>query len=176
MEKDMEKTKIAIFDFDGTLVNTPMPDEGKDLYKEKTGKEWPHKGWWSKPESLDLDVFEIPTVDDVIVDYVLEAATKDTIIVMLTGRMQNLSDSVKKILDAHGLMFHEYHFNRGGSTEYAKMNTMDDLLNKYPSVREIKMWDDRDEHIPIFKEWGDKKVSSGRLDKFKIKHVIQNRH
>ena len=53
---------------------------------------------------------------------------------------------------------------------------MDGLLDRYPSVKAIKMWDDRDEHIPIFKEWGDKKVTSGRLDKFKIKHVLQNRH
>ena len=173
MEK---KTKLAIFDFDGTLINTPLPDEGKNLYQEKTGKKWPHKGWWSKPESLDLDVFEMPTVDEVIVDYILEAASKDTIIVMLTGRMQNLSDEVKKILDAHGLVFHEYHFNKGGSTEYAKMKTMDELLKKYPEVKQIKMWDDRDEHIPVFKEWGEEKVSSGRLDKFKIKHVVQNRH
>ena len=28
-------TKLAIFDFDGTLVDTPLPETGKELYQEK---------------------------------------------------------------------------------------------------------------------------------------------
>jgi len=35
-------TKLAVFDFDGTLIMTPLPDTGRQQYREKTGKEWPH--------------------------------------------------------------------------------------------------------------------------------------
>ncbi len=45
-------TNISIFDFDGTLIDTMTPEQGKKIYKEKTGKEWKYKGWWGKIESL----------------------------------------------------------------------------------------------------------------------------
>ena len=32
--------RIAFFDFDGTLVNSPEPEEGKIIYKQKTGKDY----------------------------------------------------------------------------------------------------------------------------------------
>ena len=35
-------TKIAIFDFDGTLMDTPHPDAGKKEWEEKTGNDYPH--------------------------------------------------------------------------------------------------------------------------------------
>jgi hypothetical protein len=96
--------------------------------------------------------------------------------VMLTGRMVKLGDLVKKILDAKGLRFDEYHFNRGGSTETAKIKTMESLLGKYTDATELEMWDDRLEHIPIFQAWGDNLVKSGRLKKFNINVVPADRH
>ncbi len=39
----MEKiTKLSIFDFDGTLIMSPLPDTGKIEYEKKTGHPWPH--------------------------------------------------------------------------------------------------------------------------------------
>lgn len=169
-------TKLAIFDFDGTLVDTPLPDTGKDVYKEKTGKEWPHQGWWGKYESLDLEVFEIPTIESVISDYERELADDTTAVIMLTGRMIKLSDHVKIILDTKGLKFDEYHFNKGGRTELAKIQSMNGLLNKYPEVTNVEMWDDRLEHIPVFEQWGKEHIEDGRLTHFKINVVPSGHH
>ena len=171
-----EITKLAVFDFDGTLVDTPLPDVGKKEYKEKTGKDWPFPGWWGQPLSLDLSIFDMPTVPMVMSAYKKEKISPDTCMVMLTGRMVKLGDMVKKILDSKGLTFDEYHFNRGGSTETAKMKTMESLLEKYPKVYELEMWDDRLEHIPVFQSWGDNLVKSGRLKKFNINVVPADRH
>ena len=171
-----EITKLAVFDFDGTLVDTPLPEEGKKTYKEKTGKDWPFPGWWGQPLSLDLSIFDMPTVPMVMSAYRKEKISPDTCTVMLTGRMVKLGDMVKKILDSKGLTFDEYHFNRGGSTETAKMKTMESLLEKYPNVYELEMWDDRLEHIPVFQSWGDNLVKSGRLKKFNINVVPADRH
>jgi hypothetical protein len=121
-------TKVAIFDFDGTLISTPLPEEGKKTYKEKTGKDWPHAGWWGQPMSLDMSVFDMPTISNVISDYKKEITNPDTMVVMVTGRMVKLTDLVKDILNRHGLRFHEYHFNRGGSTDSAKKKTFDQIL------------------------------------------------
>jgi len=169
-------TKLTIWDFDGTLVDTPLPEEGKKTYKEKTGKDWPHAGWWGQPMSLDMQVFEMPTITNVINDYKKEIQNSDTMIVMVTGRMVKLTDLVKEILNRHGLKFHEYHFNRGGSTESAKKKTFDQILSQHPSIKEVELWDDREEHIPIFQAWGDEHVASGRLDKFNINVVPSVRH
>ena len=33
-------TKFRVWDFDGTLIDTPLPDKGKITYQDKTGKIW----------------------------------------------------------------------------------------------------------------------------------------
>jgi hypothetical protein len=172
----MEIKKLTIWDFDGTLLDTPLPEEGKKIYKEKTGKDWPHAGWWGQPLSLDMSVFDMPTVPSVIADYEKEKANPDTMTVMLTGRMVKLGDLVKKILADKHLTFDEYHFNRGGSTDTAKIKTMEDILRRVNTIREIHMWDDRELHIPIFQAWGDNMVKQGVIDKFDITVVPAARH
>jgi hypothetical protein len=97
-------------------------------------------------------------------------------VVMVTGRMVKLADMVKNILSTLGLKFHEYHFNRGGSTDSAKKKTFDQILSQHPSIKEVELWDDREEHIPIFQAWGDEQVESGRLNKFNINVVPSTRH
>jgi hypothetical protein len=169
-------TKLAVFDLDGTLLDTPLPEEGKKIYKEKTGKDWPHAGWWGQPMSLDMEIFDMPTIKSVINDYKKEIQNPDNMVVMVTGRVVKLGDLVKHILNKHGLKFHEYHFNRGGSTESAKKKTFDQILAQHPSIKEVELWDDRELHIPIFQAWGDDQVASGRLDKFNINVVPSVRH
>lgn len=169
-------TKIAVFDFDGTLVSTELPITGKEIWLEKTGKEWPHQGWWGKAESLDTEVFETPLVEMVKEAYDTMKLEDETLMVMLTGRMIKLSTHVEKILEEHGLEFDEYHYNKGGATEVAKMKTMDMLLDKFPDVNEIVLWDDRIEHIPIFTEFLEKKRKSKRIKSFTITVVPADRH
>jgi hypothetical protein len=53
---------------------------------------------------------------------------------------------------------------------------MGNMLDELPNVRYIEMWDDRTEHIKPFEDWGNELVSSGRLDGFKVNHVIGNHH
>ena len=169
-------TKIAIFDFDGTLVSTELPITGKQKYLDKTGKEWPHQGWWGKAESLDTDIFETPLVKMVKEAYDEMKLEDETLMVMLTGRMIKLSTHVEKILEEHGLEFDEYHYNKGGATDVAKMKTMDMLLDKFPEADDIVLWDDRIEHIPVFHEFLKAKVQSGRLKTFNITEVPADRH
>lgn len=168
-----EITKLSVFDFDGTLVDTPLPDKGRKEYKEKTGQDWPFAGWWGQPLSLDDKIFDMPTIPMVMSAYKEEKSSPNTVVIMLTGRIPKLGGIVKNILDSKGLSFDEYHYNRGGSTDVAKVRTLDELLSKYPSVKSVEMWDDRDEHLPIFQSWGDKKIEEGRLTDFKINHVPQ---
>lgn len=163
--------RIAVFDFDGTLVDTPLPTTGKDVYKEKTGKEWPHRGWWSQPDTLDMDIFDIPVIETVIEDYKLERAQSDTLVIMLTGRIPRLSTHVEKILKSKGLSFDAYFYNTGGQTLDHKIKVMQTLINQFPEVTSLKMWDDRLEHIPAFQAWGE-----GLDIQFDIRIIEGNHH
>ena len=96
--------------------------------------------------------------------------------IMLTGRRPKLAEPVKAILDSHGLDFDAYLFNYGKETSDNKKEQMNNILAKAPSIRVVEMWDDRDEHIPVFQAWGDNLVKQGRLDDFKINHVLGEHH
>jgi hypothetical protein len=171
-----EITTLSVFDFDGTLIDSPMPDTGRAEYEQKTGKPWPYQGWWGRVESLDMDVFDIKPIPSVIADYKTEKVDPNTSVIMLTGRMQKLSDKVMAILKANGLEFDGYYFNRGGSTDVEKIRTLNKVLDEQPSIKVVKMWDDRLEHIPIFEQWGKEKVESGVLEDFNITVVPAGRH
>lgn len=167
--------KICVWDFDGTLINTPLPDTGKIEYQKKTGKPWPHKGWWGQPDSLDNDIFDIPVVDSVIKDYKKEISNQDTLMVLLTGRMKKLEKEVKKILSIYDLTFDEYYFNTGGSTDVFKIKTLDNLISRYPKTS-IEMWEDRLEHISLFEDWGKTNVLNKKITDFNINVIFSGHH
>ena len=148
-------TKIAIFDFDGTLMDTPHPDTGKKEWEEKTGKEYPHRGWWSKRESLDTNIFDIESIKDTVMEYLAEYEDPNTLVIMLTGRLSNQADQVENILNSQGIIFDEYHYKNDGDTLSSKLNTIQSLLNRYPNVNFIEIYEDRELHAIGFKEWGE---------------------
>ena len=146
--------KISIFDFDGTLMKTPHPEEGKKQWEEFTGKEYPHIGWWSKPESLDDAVFDIQPIENTVTDYLREKSNPDTLVIMLTGRIPHQAEQIEELLLLHNISFDEYHYKGNGDTLSSKINTIKSLLNRFPNVKEIEMWEDREPHAIEFKQWG----------------------
>lgn len=170
------RTKLAVFDFDGTLVDTPIPeDANKAIWKEKTGLDW-EGGWFSNPDSLRIDVFDMPVKPGVISDYKREWSDPNSLVIMLTGRIPAVAKNVKAVLDDKGLKFDDYLFNEGGETQDEKIRHMEMILKYNPNIREVEVWDDRDPHIPIFQAWGDEMIEKGYLDKFHINHIPGFRH
>lgn len=147
--------KISIFDFDGTLMKTPHPEEGKKQWEEFTGKEYPHIGWWGKPESLDDSVFDIQPIEPTVEDYLKEKSNPETLVIMLTGRLPHQAEQVEELLLLHNVSFDEYHYKGNGDTLTSKINTIKSLLNRFPNVTEIEMWEDREPHAIEFKQWGE---------------------
>lgn len=168
-------SKLSVFDFDGTLVDTPIPSqENKNKWAEYHGKEWPFIGWWGRKESLDMDVWDMPLIPDTIRDYKKEKSDKDTMVIMLTGRLAKQKPNVMPIINKYGLEFDEYLFKRGGETSDDKIQQLNHILSKYPTITSVEMWDDRDEHIPVFEKWGKELESEGV--QFKINHVPGYHH
>jgi len=147
-------TKISIFDFDGTLMRTPHPEEGKKEWENFYNKDYPHIGWWSKPESLDDAVFNIEPIESTVIDYLKEMGDPNTLVIMLTGRLPHHHDQVLELLMTHNIVFDEYRYKETGDTLGSKLHTIISLLNKYPNVSSIEMWEDREPHATSFEEWG----------------------
>ncbi len=148
----MKYSKLVSFDFDDTLCHTPLPEVGKEIWLEKTGTEWPHRGWWSKRESLDLDVFDIPINEWVYEKYLNAASDDSTYLVMVTGRVEPLRKEVELVLNHHNLSFDEVYLNFGGDTFSFKTRLFENLIKRV-NPDEFIMYDDRQEHLPRFEEW-----------------------
>ena len=147
-------TKISIFDFDGTLMRTPHPEDGKKEWENFYNKDYPHIGWWSKPESLDDAVFNIEPIESTVTDYLKEMGDPNTLVIMLTGRLPHHHDQVLELLMTHNIVFDQYRYKETGDTLGSKLHTIISLLNKYPNVSSIEMWEDREPHAISFEEWG----------------------
>lgn len=148
-------TRVVVMDFDGTLVDTMTPDIGKPLWKKSTGFDWPHRGWWGREESLDMDVFGCKPIDKVIDAYKDEYLDQSTLMVMMTGRIPSLQTQVKAILNHCNLSFDEYLFNTGGPTLDYKLKQLNNFVRSYPNLQTMEIWEDRPEHTKVFKQWAD---------------------
>lgn len=150
-----EVKKISVFDFDQTLVNTPQPEEAKKIWKEVTGQDWPHLGYWGRKESLNTDVFDFETIPSTYQAYQKEKTRNDTLLVMMTGRHSGIGDLVEKILNERGFEFDKYLYKKSNPTFMDKIGKLNHMVRKNPGVEVIEMWEDREEHVKGFREWGE---------------------
>jgi len=143
------------YDFDNTLIQTPEPELGKKIWLEKTGTEWPYKGWWSKSESLDINIFEMNKNEWVYGKYLESISQENSYNIMATGRLDkipNMRKNVEKILNKYNLSFDEIHLNNLGDTFDFKIRLFEDLMKK-TKCNHFVMYDDRQEHIIEFNKW-----------------------
>ena len=174
-------TRLEVYDFDGTLIDTPLPEVGKPIWEKAYGKEFPHQGWWSRIESLDTDIFDMRPLPQVVAAYKKSSVRPDTKNVMMTGRrggrkFDELMGKVKSILDSKGLTFDGYYYNYKGETSAYKIDELNKILSENPNIVDVTLYDDRDEHIPVFQAWGDALMGSGRLKQFTINHIKGDHH
>lgn len=153
-ENNNQINKITIFDFDGTLMRTPHPETGIPLWENITKKKYPHIGWWSKPESLDDSIFVIEPINETVKMYHKEIEKPNTLVILLTGRLPQQSLQIEELLHSNDIYFDEYHYKGNGDTLTSKINTIKNLINKYPYVNEIEMYEDRKPHAIEFLKWG----------------------
>ncbi len=139
--------KLHVFDFDGTLFRSPEKPEG-----------WAG-GWWGRLESLSPPLVPQHPDFDWWNDSVVSAAKKaiakpDEMAVLVTGRIQKFSLRLKELLKQAGLTgFDAIYLSGGGPTDAYKIGVMKELLEKYPTIRGVAIWEDRSEHLRKFADW-----------------------
>lgn len=151
----MEHKKLISYDFDKTLCLTPEPEEGKIIWKEKTGNDYQHRGWWSKIESLDTKIFDIKLNEDVYKQYLIDRNDTNNMVILATGRcdkIPQMRERVENVLNELNLSFDNIYLNYGGDTFNFKTKLFERLIKKH-NIEDFIMYDDREEHIKKFIEW-----------------------
>jgi len=141
----MPPSRLEIFDFDWTLFRSPFPPP-----KES-------ERWWDTPDSL-LPPF-IPHrpedkfwINEVVQEMKDAQKRRDTITVVITGRREGTAIRVRRLLQQKRLSpdfvsFRSKDYRKDKDIINYKRKFIIDVLNIYPSVKEIVLWDDLQEQI-----------------------------
>lgn len=140
--------RIAFYDFDGTIIDSPMPDLGKLLWAKKYGKVYPHMGWWSKPESLDMELFDIKPIKEVERRLQKDIKDKNCWVVLLTNRISKLKAQVSEVLNHLNISVDE--FQMMDRINYSKNIRIKNVLQDFPQAGQIDILDDDDKNINAF--------------------------
>jgi hypothetical protein len=141
--------RLVVMDFDGTLVSSIMPEEGKKVYELYYKKPFPWKGWWSKPESLDLNIFDIKPFPEILNILNKEKSKPDTYVVILTSRLEKLRPYVQAVLDKNNIRVDKLDMKYNEKTKGQKVL---DYIQNFPNLTEINVYDDKESDILSYKE------------------------
>lgn len=131
--------RISFYDFDSTLIHSPQPINGKKQWEKIRKTEYPHIGWWSKPESLDLGVFDIKPIELVINLIRRDINDSNTLVVILTSRLEKLRKEIKAVLDNMGIYPDIYDLKNDGRSKGEKVLN---YIDKHPNLERVDVYDD----------------------------------
>lgn len=151
--------RISFYDFDLTLVDEPMPDLGKQIWKHKTGEEFPHIGWWSKEESLNIEVFDFIPIMEVVNRLKTDYEDPLCWTVLLSNRMEKLLPSVQKILGLLNIDLDDYLLR--GRDNLSKTVRIKRTLAKFSQANQIEIHEDDVNNIAMMKDMATELVTEG---------------
>ena len=126
-----------------------MPETGKPMWEKYYNKIFPYIGWWGRSESLDLNVFDIKTFPKVQNLLNKDISTPDTYTIVLTSRQEKLRPLVQEVLSVNNIHIDKLDMQRDQRTKGQKIL---DYTKKFPDLREINVYDDKDSDIMSYEE------------------------
>ena len=130
---------ISIYDFDGTLANTPSLDNGRLIWEDYYKRQYPHQGWWGRPESLDTNVFNIKLFNTIELLIRKDIADPDTYVVILTSRIEKLRLEFENILSLHDIIVDRVDMK---NEEISKGEKVLSYIKDFPHLININVYDD----------------------------------
>lgn len=133
--------RLKIWDFDGTLFDSPGPPSG-----------YTKEDWWDLPESLEPPcVPESPPATMYLnpAKSALQRSTAEpkSYSVICTGRLEVFRPRIAQLLRNGGLKPKELFLRPGGPTVPYKIRTMRYLTKMLRTVREIEVWEDNRDNL-----------------------------
>jgi len=138
INKKMTK-RLCVVDFDGCLFNTPEPLEGKPMWEKHYSQPYPHKGWWGRKESLDTNVFDIKPIPSILNKLKSDVADKNTVVIILTSRMEKLRPEIENILKLNNIVVDEVIMKKGRED---KGDVILKIADYNPDLEQIDVYDD----------------------------------
>lgn len=139
----MNPTELHLYDFDGTLFRSPVPPAGwgdKKLWfadirtlSDPMVPTFPPAAWWitSTVQSAKRSIRD-----------------RDVYTVLATGRDEfTFRDRLDEMIQAKGLRFDEVHLKQRGRTLEYKSKLIEDVLDAYPEIERVEIWEDREPHM-----------------------------
>ena len=124
--------KLALFDFDNTLFETPYEED---------------PNYMDKPESLSIHKWKFNPIVETIKSYKKNLKEENTKVILLTNRISDVYLELKSLLELYGLRFDEYQTIIGVDGNRSKGKRLKNLIEKYGTVTEVEYWEDKDKHI-----------------------------
>jgi hypothetical protein len=163
-------TKLSVFDFDNTLFKSP--DSPSDF-----------KGnWHASKESLNEPT--VPKVPDdsfwnldVVSSAKKELSKPENYCIMLTGRIdQFFQDRIEELLKQKNLNFKLVGLNEFGmDTAEFKINKINEILKRYPTIKNIEMWEDEPEKASIYNtEFKHKNIKINKVKTDMMEKIFEN--
>ncbi|KAI1762306.1 hypothetical protein GGR53DRAFT_521792 [Hypoxylon sp. FL1150] len=168
---------IHVYDFDNTLFKTPLPNpklwNNTTLGQLGSPNIFINGGWWHDPKILAAtgDGAEQEEKrawsnwwNEKVVELVhLTMKQEDALCVLLTGRSEDFSQLLKRIITSKGLDFDMVGLKpavgpnneRFRDTMHFKQTFIRSLLATYTNVDEIRIYEDRSRHVAGFRDFLD---------------------
>ena len=139
---------LNVFDFDGTLLNTPADShDNRKKFEKATGIPWiinkdmartltkklkrpinMRSGWWGRPESLEPPLVPDPTPLELMLpstaDFINAEKDKNAYTILMTGRHAGIQSSVLRILSDCKLLEVEKTFSEKGKVFYKNIDSI----------------------------------------------------
>ncbi len=169
--------KLCIFDFDGTLFNSPVPNRNrldKHLYGRLMGNRYEGGHGWSK-DLITLSPMVTTDIGNGFNEAVVADAKKciadpDTVTVLMTGRTELYRYRIEELCASAGLKFDEVLLKPLGgiSTWDFKVRELDRLIKQYDSTT-VMVWEDRIKHVNKFNDF---LRNHPDIAEFEVIHVV----
>jgi len=148
---------LYCFDMDDTLIQQMLPTEGKKLYKQTTGKDWPYERWWTVPATLRPP---FPVKIKAPQKGAFVKAKQDPVgkVIVMTGRVatKEMKSTVASLLTKLGfgpLKFGDNLFLKrlnARDTAAWKISMLTGFTKRFPNLKKISVWEDRADHAQAF--------------------------
>ena len=162
----MSYSKLAVIDFDGTLVHSPHKEATVDgvtvlqVYDRwlREQKLPPRK--WTEMAAKVREFHEDPEV----------------LSVLMTGRHNGMRKDQRHIceliLESYGLNFDRYYYLEGFMpTLRWKCGTIDKILDEFPTIQKVVMYEDRPDHVSEFCDFLKLRRREGHIQDFKVERI-----
>jgi len=157
-------TKINIFDFDGTIFKSPVPNgkiwDSKTFGKLMADSSRGGLGWFQHTITLDNKYIKDSTFnEDVVSDVRKSMADPSCATILLTGRDTSFTSRIRDIVSSIGLVFDDFGLKPEPKVGEVRETTMNfkkrfikEMIEKYGADK-VEMWEDRQKHVIAFREY-----------------------